>query len=123
MMMKRHGQHGRQQQQQPQQQQSDRLEMLINKATSLGNPSAVATAATSHYTASRQNLRVIPMGGIEEVGENMTVLEYGNDLIVIDMGLAFPDDTMPGIDYIIPDTKWLEEMPNLSQSAPAGSRK
>ena len=49
------------------------------------------------------------MGGIEEVGENMTVLEYGDDLIVIDMGLAFPDDTMPGIDYIIPDTKWLEE--------------
>lgn len=108
MMMKRHNQHGRHQQQ-PQHQPNDRLEMLINKATSLGSPSAVATAATSHYTASRQNLRVIPMGGIEEVGENMTVLEYGNDLIVIDMGLAFPDDTMPGIDYIIPDTKWLEE--------------
>ncbi len=49
------------------------------------------------------------MGGIEEVGENMTVLEYGNDIIVIDMGLAFPDETMPGIDYIIPDTKWLEQ--------------
>lgn len=82
--------------------------MLINKATSLGtSPSPMMT--TSNYTASRQNLRIIPMGGIEEVGENMTVLEYGNDLIVIDMGLAFPDETMPGIDYIIPDTKWLEE--------------
>ncbi|MEK7618317.1 MAG: ribonuclease J [Patescibacteria group bacterium] len=64
---------------------------------------------TSNYTASRQNLRIIPMGGVEEVGENMTVLEYGDDLIVIDMGLAFPDETMPGIDYIIPDTKWLEQ--------------
>ncbi len=85
---------------------TDRLDMLINKATGL-NPQTAA--ATSPYTASRQNLRIIPMGGIEEVGENMTVLEYGNDLIVIDMGLAFPDDTMPGIDYIIPDTKWLEE--------------
>ncbi|MDE2312174.1 MAG: ribonuclease J [Patescibacteria group bacterium] len=86
----------------------DRLEMLINKATSLGS-GASPSLTTSNYTASRQNLRIIPMGGIEEVGENMTVLEYGNDLIVIDMGLAFPDETMPGIDYIIPDTKWLEE--------------
>ena len=49
------------------------------------------------------------MGGVEEVGENMTALEYGDDIIVIDMGLAFPDETMPGIDYIIPDTKWLQE--------------
>ncbi|PIR96421.1 MAG: ribonuclease J [Candidatus Doudnabacteria bacterium CG10_big_fil_rev_8_21_14_0_10_42_18] len=63
---------------------------------------------TSGYTSSRQNLRIIPMGGIEEVGENMTILEYGNDLIIVDMGLAFPDETMPGIDYIIPDTKWLQ---------------
>lgn len=49
------------------------------------------------------------MGGVEEVGENMTVFEYGDDLLIIDMGLAFPDESMPGIDYIIPDTKWLEE--------------
>lgn len=82
----------------------DRLDQLIQKATNL-----TSGLTTSRYTASRQNLRVIPMGGIEEVGENMTVLEFGDDLIVIDMGLAFPDDTMPGIDYIIPDTKWLEQ--------------
>ncbi len=94
----------------------DRLDMLINKATGLisgvaGNFSAndQQNKATSRYTASRQNLRIIPMGGVEEVGENMTAIEYGDDIIVIDMGLAFPDDTMPGIDYIIPDTKWLEE--------------
>lgn len=82
----------------------DRLDQLIQKATNL-----TSSLTTSRYTASRQNLRIIPMGGIEEVGENMTVLEFGDDLIVIDMGLAFPDDTMPGIDYIIPDTKWLEQ--------------
>lgn len=90
----------------------DRLEMLINKATSLAPAAKTLTsplATTSQHTSSRQNVRVIPMGGIEEVGENMTALEFGDDLIVIDMGLAFPDDTMPGIDYIIPDTKWLEE--------------
>jgi ribonuclease J len=92
---------------------TDRLEALINKATNLDLGGKVVTAttpmSTSRYTASRQNLRVIPMGGVEEVGENMTALEFGDDIIVIDMGLAFPDDTMPGIDYIIPDTKWLEE--------------
>ena len=86
----------------------DRLGNLIDRATS-AVAAPQSSGQTSRYTASRQNLRIIPMGGVEEVGENMTVLEYGDDLIVIDMGLAFPDDTMPGIDYIIPDTKWLEE--------------
>jgi len=60
-------------------------------------------------TASKDVLKVIPLGGIEEVGENMTILEYGDDILVIDMGLGFPDETMPGIDYIIPNTKYLEE--------------
>ncbi|OGE80838.1 MAG: ribonuclease J [Candidatus Doudnabacteria bacterium RIFCSPHIGHO2_12_FULL_48_11] len=54
-------------------------------------------------------LKVIPLGGIEEVGENMTVLEYGDDILVIDAGIGFPDETMPGIDYIIPNTKYLED--------------
>ena len=67
------------------------------------------TAVTSKFTESRTTLRVIPMGGVEEIGENMTVFEYGDDLIIIDMGLAFPDETMPGVDYIIPDTTWLEQ--------------
>lgn len=58
---------------------------------------------------SKDALKVIPLGGIEEVGENMTILEYGDDILVIDMGLGFPDETMPGIDYIIPNTKYLEE--------------
>ncbi|HEX9503805.1 MAG TPA: ribonuclease J [Patescibacteria group bacterium] len=57
----------------------------------------------------KATLKVIPLGGIEEVGENMTVLEFGDDILVIDMGLGFPDETMPGIDYIIPNTKYLEE--------------
>ncbi len=70
---------------------------------------AAALNTTSKFTSSRQMLRIIPMGGVEEIGENMTVFEYGDDLIIIDMGIAFPDETMPGIDYIIPDTKWLEE--------------
>jgi ribonuclease J len=70
---------------------------------------AAGSTQTSKYTQSRTNLRIIPLGGLEEVGANMTVFEYGDDMIIVDMGFAFPDETTPGIDYIIPDTKWLEE--------------
>src|SRR3989344_6631005 len=52
-------------------------------------------------------LRIIPLGGCEEVGRNITVLEYENDVIVIDMGLQFPEENMPGIDYIIPNISYL----------------
>lgn len=68
------------------------------------NPNHAGAQVTS-----KDALRVIPLGGIEEVGENMTIMEYGDDILVIDMGLGFPDETMPGIDYIIPNTKYLEE--------------
>src|SRR5438128_12283013 len=68
-----------------------------------------ASVSTSQYTSSRQNLRIIPFGGLEEVGANMTVFEYGDDIIIVDMGFAFPDETTPGVDYIIPNTQWLEE--------------
>ena len=50
----------------------------------------------------RNNLRIIPLGGLEEVGRNMTVFEFGRDIIIVDMGLQFPEEDMPGIDYIIP---------------------
>lgn len=74
-----------------------------------GPQSAPTAASTSEHTLSRDTLRIIPIGGVEEVGANMTVFEYGNDIIIVDMGFAFPDETTPGIDYIIPDTQWLEK--------------
>lgn len=55
------------------------------------------------------NIRIIPLGGVEEIGMNMTVIEIGNDIIVIDAGFKFKDSDTPGIDYILPNTKYLEE--------------
>jgi ribonuclease J len=54
------------------------------------------------------NLRIIPLGGCEEVGKNMTVFEYGNDIVLLDMGLQFPEEDMPGIDYVIPNVEYLK---------------
>jgi len=53
-------------------------------------------------------LRIIPLGGQEEVGRNMTLFEYGGDIVILDMGLQFPEEDMPGIDYIIPNTNYLK---------------
>lgn len=55
------------------------------------------------------SIRIIPLGGVEEIGKNMTVVEFGNDIIVVDAGIQFTDDETPGIDYILPNIKYLED--------------
>jgi ribonuclease J len=54
-------------------------------------------------------IRIIPLGGVEEIGKNMTAIEIGNDIIVIDAGMHFASGETPGIDYVIPNTRYLEE--------------
>jgi ribonuclease J len=57
----------------------------------------------------KPRLRVIPLGGLDGIGKNMTVFEYGNDMIVVDAGLMFPDDDHPGVDLILPDYTYILE--------------
>jgi ribonuclease J len=54
-------------------------------------------------------IRIIPLGGVEEIGKNMTAIEIGDDIIVIDAGMHFSTEETPGVDYVIPNTTYLEE--------------
>ncbi len=55
-----------------------------------------------------ESLKIIPLGGLHEIGKNITVFEYGNELILVDCGLEFPEDDMLGVDLVIPDITYLE---------------
>jgi len=59
-----------------------------------------------------ENVRLIPLGGLGEVGKNMMVVEYRDDIIVVDAGVMFPDDEMLGVDLVIPDTNYLSDKKN-----------
>ncbi len=54
-----------------------------------------------------EKLKIIPLGGLNEIGKNMTVYEYGNDIIIVDVGMGFPDTDMYGVDVVIPDFTYL----------------
>ncbi|MBU1202506.1 ribonuclease J [Patescibacteria group bacterium] len=99
-----------------------------NNSKLVANPSASGTHTPGKNTAQKSShkkyhpktqkaspmhsvgnkLRIIPIGGCEEVGRNMTVFEYGSDIVIVDMGLQWPEEDMPGIDYIIPNVEYLK---------------
>lgn len=67
---------------------------------------AISTrGAKSH---GKETLRFVALGGLEEIGRNMMFFEYGNEIVIIDAGIQFPEEETPGIDYIIPNTSYLE---------------
>ncbi len=59
--------------------------------------------------AKKNKLKIIPLGGLDEIGKNMTVIEYGNEMIMVDCGMSFPDDDMPGVDLVINDISYVEK--------------
>ncbi len=66
-----------------------------------------AIAKKEEFRFKKPNIKIIPLGGLEEIGKNITVFEYDNDIIVVDCGLEFPTDDMLGIDLVIPDVSYL----------------
>jgi len=77
-------------------------------STASGKPPVMSELVTSLPATNEPRLRVAVLGGLEEIGRNCTLLEYGKDIIIIDMGLQFPEEDMPGIDYIIPNMNYLK---------------
>ena len=61
---------------------------------------------------SKKAVKVIFLGGVDEIGKNMTAIEYGNDIIIIDAGMTFPSEDMPGIDSVVPDISYLTQNKN-----------
>ncbi len=67
-------------------------------------------------------LRILPLGGIGEIGKNMTVFEYGDEIVVIDCGLMFPEEEMFGVDFVVPDITYLQGPPPHGQGVPDHAR-
>ena len=74
-------------------------------------PQSRSTGKRGRKGAAR--LKIIPLGGLEQIGMNITAFEYGDSIVVVDCGLSFPEDDMLGIDLVIPDVTYLKE--NISK--------
>jgi len=83
-------------------------ENVLNKRSSTRRNTRNNKRQDNDFGFKKSPLKIIPLGGLLEIGKNMTVFEYENELIVVDCGLAFPEDDMLGVDLVIPDVTYLE---------------
>ncbi|WKZ24725.1 MAG: ribonuclease J [Patescibacteria group bacterium] len=88
--------------------QGGSLPKPVLKRRSGGNTAPKINIVPGQKVSTVGKLRIIPVGGCEEVGRNMTIFEYENDIVIVDMGLQFPEEDMMGIDYIIPNIEYLK---------------
>jgi ribonuclease J len=89
--------------------QTGRNQSGVNKFQKPTTPSfARLRTGISSVVQGEKKLRVAVIGGLEEIGRNCTMFEYGDDIILVDLGLQFPEEDMPGIDYIIPNMSYLK---------------
>ena len=96
-------------------------ETPARKTTRAGRPSGTARTQTAAAKTATQAtgrgrrgrpatpLKIIPLGGLDEIGKNLTVYEYGNDMFLVDCGMSFPDSDMPGVDIVLPDMTYLQQ--------------
>ena len=91
--------------------------MTISNPQEAAEVNSTAIPAQNHHRRgvrrpaekSSMPIHIIPLGGLNEIGKNMTAYECGDDILIVDCGLAFPDDEMLGVDLVIPDITWLEK--------------
>lgn len=72
-------------------------------------PATKNTKTRNTRKNSKSTLKIIPLGGLDEIGKNFTVFEYANDIFIVDCGIAFPDAEMPGVDIVLPDFSYVEK--------------
>ena len=92
----------------PVKQKSSTSDKSVKAKTLTAKPKA-QRSAVRRDTARKTKVKIIPLGGLNEIGKNLTVIECSNDIIVLDSGIAFPDSEMLGIDLVIPDYTYLEK--------------
>ncbi len=91
---------------------SIKIEGLVPKKRPASKPASRKTGLNKPAKAAAPALHIIPLGGLNEIGKNITVFEYNNKILVVDCGMSFPEDDMYGIDVVIPDFTYLIENAN-----------
>ena len=93
----------------PKKNQNSKIKREVTKEKEIKREYENRKRNASKFEFKKDNLKIIPLGGLDEIGKNITVFEYGSDIVLVDCGLEFPEDDMLGVDLVIPDVTYLEK--------------